>query len=427
MRHLQSILFLSLCMLLLSGCEKLSNQQEGYEVEYLSFYNDSCEMWGLMDTNGKVLVEPRFENTPSNVVNGRFSVNVDGLFYLYTAEEKPCKLGTFTDLGSFTGDLCPAVARGDNEIIYIDKEGREVLRPGKIDGKDITTAYNFFCGRSMIRLDDYKYGFLDEKGKNVIPCRYVDAWNFHDDVAIVYLDEAINIEEDTENSKGKWGVIDLDGNLLFTKTYGEMTPANYRFDEGLTIAQTTDGKLAILNKTGETVNIIDAEDSQGNIYNGRFAFRQNGKMGLMGTDGQVLIRAMYESLEYNGKLIIASKDDEQFFLLTPDGEKKGTLPKGWASLLESDFNNHGNCIIVRVDDEKVILADGNGKELNSGISTSTISTSFWYAVIKPSEEEEYTDDQEWLDDEEYIEEVEEDDDELEEAIDELEEYLDEDE
>ena len=121
-----------------------------YQVDYFGFQEEEDGLWGLMATDGTVLVKPKFQNYISAVVNDRFYVNDDDEYTIYTAEKNPKKIGTYKNCGSFTGDLCPVQDMNDH-ILYIDKDGEKVLNGygGEIKGIGIPIVskenYSDFC------------------------------------------------------------------------------------------------------------------------------------------------------------------------------------------------------------------------------------------------------------------------------------------
>ena len=75
---------------------------------------------------------------------------------------------------------------------FIDESGREVV-PCRYD-----YAESFINGLAKVNLNG-KYGFIDKSGREAVPCRYYLAFNFVNGLAKVKLN-------------GKWGYIDKNGN-----------------------------------------------------------------------------------------------------------------------------------------------------------------------------------------------------------------------
>ena len=97
------------------------------------------------------------------------------------------------EVKSFGKDL--AGVKLDFKRGYIDRTGKEII-PLKYDA-----ARNFSEGLAWVKLNG-KYGFIDRTGKEIIPLKYDDAWDFNKGLAKVELN-------------GKYGKIDKVGNEYF--------------------------------------------------------------------------------------------------------------------------------------------------------------------------------------------------------------------
>ena len=83
------LLFISCIVIcLLNSCNK--GKERG--VQYFPFQESENSLWGMISPSGKVLFNEEFKEMPTIVRDGRFMVrNADGLWEIYTAEEKPKK------------------------------------------------------------------------------------------------------------------------------------------------------------------------------------------------------------------------------------------------------------------------------------------------------------------------------------------------
>ena len=97
-------------------------------------------------------------------------------------------------------------------------------------------------GRAAVRYGNFlnwKWGFMDENGKVVIPCIYYDVLSFSEGFAAVRID-------DKEN--GKWGFIGMDGSDLMPFEYDAVRS----FTEGLA-AVSRNGLWGFAGKTGKEI------------------------------------------------------------------------------------------------------------------------------------------------------------------------------
>ena len=386
-----SVLFFAAAMLV--SCDKKSSgeaeeeQDNGqYQVDYFGFQEEEDGLWGLMATDGTVLVKPKFQNYISAVVNDRFYVNDDDEYTIYTAEKNPKKIGTYKNCGSFTGDLCPVQDMNDH-ILYIDKDGEKVLDVTEINGKKVQAAYNFFCGRAMINTEDGKWGFIDEEGEPVIPIKYADAWNFCEDLAIIYLDTPTYEDDDT----GKWGVIDTDGNKLFTKRFCDLKPSEFKYAGGLLEVVDTDNNYYLLDKDGKEVlklkentftNFI-SEDAI-NVYN-----TETSKAALIDREGEWIIRPRFQSISFNGKLLVACTEEEEYAIYTLEGEKVADLPEGYVYLFDKEFKDCDSYLLVGSWENGYKLFDSEGNKVDTKYDIYGYSTSYNWGFSTEEYDEEY--------------------------------------
>ena len=83
------------------------------------------------------------------------------------------------------------------------------------------------------------YGFIDTEGREVIPCRYSRAEDFHEGRAAVRFNPS---------KFNQWGIIDKTGRTIVGPTYSEIKP----FSDGL--AAVCDGdNFGFIDKEGNMV------------------------------------------------------------------------------------------------------------------------------------------------------------------------------
>ena len=114
------ILLLSFC-LLLSACNKGGGKQTG--PTHYPFKESKKDLWGLVDANGKVLVENEFKEEPSLVMDGMFFAEAKGGIEMYSINNPTKPIGeTFKGIAYFNDGLAPCVQANEG-IKYIDKNG----------------------------------------------------------------------------------------------------------------------------------------------------------------------------------------------------------------------------------------------------------------------------------------------------------------
>lgn len=153
---------------------------------------------GLMDASGKLIVPCKYDMSIGGFNQfGLALVRRDQLYGYIDATGKeiiPCK---YQAVGEFKEELAPACLNG--KWGYVNIEGKTVI------SHQFTGALPFSESMAIIikreTLDTYYYGFIDKRGKIVIPTFFSKAEDFKDGHARVLLD-------------GKWITIDKEGNIV---------------------------------------------------------------------------------------------------------------------------------------------------------------------------------------------------------------------
>lgn len=148
---------------------------------------------------------------------------------------------------------------------YINKKGKLVI-PAKYD-----FAYDFHENLALVRINN-KHGFINKKGELVIPAKYDKAHSFEDGLALVQFnnkwgfinkkeewvipaqyDKAYTFSDDlaTVEINGKLGSINKSGKVIIPTQFNE--ESGFAFSNGLARTKLNDQQGAFVNKAGETV------------------------------------------------------------------------------------------------------------------------------------------------------------------------------
>lgn len=114
---------------------------------------------------------------------------------------------------------------------FIDKKGSKVLGPYQ-------GIRNFSEGLAAV-MKDYKWGFIDKEGNEVIPFKYDRVRDFHEGLAAVDIKMNSGIPPG-----GNWGYIDKNGNTVASHIYDEACD----FCDG--VAKVRKSLLGYINKNG---------------------------------------------------------------------------------------------------------------------------------------------------------------------------------
>lgn len=263
--------------------------------------------YGIVDTSGKILTEPMFEEMPV-YGDGLFRVRINGK-YGFADEKGNVVIPPQWEFAVAFSEGKAIVSHNSNSSI-IDKSGK-IIAANLGDG---TGLYRFFSNRARCRSNDGRYGYMDATGKRVIPPVYETGDDFENGVAIV-------------STNGKYGLIDTAGNFLIPAEYDFL----FSLGDGLYKAKDSAGKAGVLNQQGKTIINRDYDDVfhlQKNylmvekdylsgcfdlngkmIYpatsplqlffvNGRSVVYNEMKSGMIDTTGQYIIPLEYDSVGY---------------------------------------------------------------------------------------------------------------------------------
>jgi hypothetical protein len=153
-------------------------------------------LWGLVDTMGRVVLEPRFEQ-----------IGRGGYLWIpetWNAANPPDQvliLMTFTQGKPVTDRVIPVRLGGRYALATRDGG---ILVHGEYEGM----AGGFSDGLLRVRSGD-RFGFLDQTGDLVIPARWEDARAFRDGHAFVM-------------DGGRWGIIDRTGAVVVEPTWDQI-------------------------------------------------------------------------------------------------------------------------------------------------------------------------------------------------------------
>ncbi len=160
--------------------------------------------WGLIDTNGTVVIKPQFDDLVQ-IVGGR---------------------GT--------------ISRGegsDRRVGFVDRSGKMVVEPVWNEAKD------FHEGLAAVRQGDKetgKWGFIDIHGKVVIPPQWAKVGDFGEGLAPVQVGSA----ED-----GEWGYIDQSDRIVIEPQWN----LAYEFKEGLASVKFSSKQWGAIDRSGKVV------------------------------------------------------------------------------------------------------------------------------------------------------------------------------
>ena len=322
----------------------IANQNLKYEIEEVSEYNYfrlyQNQKYGVIDRNGKVLVNPDYD-------------------IVYIPNPSKPVFVCYYDYDEQTSEYKTKVFDENSSEIFKEYEKVEVFV-----FKDLSSNKIPFEKSVLKYKQEGKYGLIDFKGNKITENIYTSL------ESLEYKEGCFLVEQE-----GKYGIINLKGNTLVNIEYNEVEADGYyskernSYDAGFVVAKKTeDGyKYGYINSNGNTVlkleynqieRVTDIEDSK-DVY---LIALKNGKAGLL-KNGNYILNHEYEEIEYNklNKIFLVQKEEKQGVV---DINGKIVVNVEYDSILFS-----GNSIIANKDGEKLIFnADGKINENKEYVS-----------------------------------------------------------
>lgn len=301
-------------MMALSSCGSKSSK---IDFEYFPVQMEQGEVWSLISPSGKVLVQDEFKEKPTLVVNGRFMVrNSEGLWEIYTADEKPQKIGgEYKSAGLFVEDVAPVAEKG-KPVQLIDRDGKVKVTLDKIDGKTVASVSNFTDGLAVFTLEEGGQGCINTKGEVVVPAKFNDIRYIGDGKMFATKIATGDTENDDMGAESTILVLDHKGNELFNFPEGKYTPSSsYENGRAVVTVPGEDGgiRYGIIDDKGEWILKPSSKIQYiSERLNDLFIFGNDSGFGLMNIEGEVLLRAKYDILNFaNDETLIATRRSSQ--------------------------------------------------------------------------------------------------------------------
>ncbi len=363
--------------------EKLFNKNSN-KISYVAFKKDGEDRWGLIDMNGKVLVEKEWQNEPSFATCGIVRVkNKDGLYEYYSAEPKPRKIGKeYKSAGLFSENIA-AVSEEDHPISFIDNTGKVLFILKELEGDPVEKVGCFTDGLARFRTINKKWGFINKDGKVIIKAKYDYASGFTEGIAEVGIKELKNKDSINLGFTLRYGFINEKGEEVI-KIRKDVT---YGYPGNGLIPYTDDNgkKYGFINFKDEKIIKPDKDFKNVILFNGNYAsFSDGEKWGIIDIKGKIVERAKYDFayctngfiyindnkkigfLNLEGKEIIKAQYDDglPFFdntTIVQDGKSYILIDKKGAQVGKDDYDSIGSLSklmrFVIIGDEEIVVSN----------------------------------------------------------------------
>ena len=272
-------------------------------------YDDVCDMsegmiavklngkWGYINETGKLII-PFVYDEAGYFSDGLAAVAIGIAWGLIDKAGNDVIPIQYDYISLYATNGLYFAARNDEDFI-IDKTGRELIR--KINyGEDLDLFPKFHEGMASVQYND-QYGFLNDKGDEIIPFKYDDAVNFNEGLAPVKLN-------------AKWGFIDKADNVVIPFKYDDASS----FNEGLAPVK-LNAKWGFIDKADNVV-IPFKYDNARSFNEGLAPVKLNTKWGFIDKADNVVIPFKYDdAYEFNKKGLAVVRLNEKLWNIDRQG------------------------------------------------------------------------------------------------------------
>ena len=268
-------------------------------IDGIPFKSSVKGKWGMLKPDGTILFEDEFKDEPTVAHEGRFFVkNGNGLWEIFTAEEKPQKVGDeYVSLGEFYNGVAPAVKKNER-ISLIDKQGNVIAVLDKSGSKPITKMENFHYGYALFEADD-AVGIVNTRGEMLLDARKYCKIYHVAPKRFLALDMRYKDETDLQNYV--FDIIDPVGNRQGTLRMAKYNDIVVLDDGYIGIEQTSDGEklYGIIDLDGNV--LVKPSSKTKGLYgymDGKYIFSDGEYWGVRSVEDKVLIRAKYDAIKW---------------------------------------------------------------------------------------------------------------------------------
>jgi hypothetical protein len=214
-------------------------------------------MWGFQDEAGKYIFDPQFYHTTSLPDGGA----------VVARTEETC--GIIDDSGQYTLPL------QSHMCILTDPEPNQRY--------SISEGCICFCDK-----DDGLYGFLDLKGRIMIPSRFLTVHAFSEGLACV--SERADPEKSlSDPTLGMLGYIDRSGRFIVPPQFSDGSS----FSEGLAAVEVVESKWGFTDNTGHFVISPQFDSQPSDFKSGLARVKRNGLFGFISKTCHFIIMPVY--------------------------------------------------------------------------------------------------------------------------------------
>lgn len=249
-----------------------------------AFRNNKTKAIGYLNQDGDVVIKENKYNTP-------FSSDGYAVFY------KDGKYGIINSNGK--------IIVGPKYHSIYEPQGNFFHGKGKLF---INGILKVGCLKDVMRLNNFKFGFINTQGVEVVECQYDYVSNFNEGYALVQIGKYKTVNGRFVKPKNfRRYYIDTLGSVKITVPKSHLE--SYYFSDGLAKFINKGGKKGFINKYGKVV--IRAKFAKCESFNnGRAVVSVGEKCGVINTKENFIVKPIYDDYRRKGNIVIVKKNNK---------------------------------------------------------------------------------------------------------------------
>lgn len=263
--------YLVIILLLFTSC---SNNVDEINIKLIPVVSD--KLYQFIGIDGKILINPQFSNVSifredvalvkTNEINPKYGFISNNGKYIVNP--------IFKEATIFNEGLAWVVSENSPPVAINKKGKKKIVLKNAIEVKIFSEGLSAF---SISSSDGIRWGFINKKGKIIIPPQFYDVNIFKENKCAV------------KNKNNKWGFIDMNGNLLIDYQFDNVSEG---FSGGEAVVYLFN-KAGVIDENGKF--IINPQFSQITIDGNIYLVELNEKFGWCDKNGHFIIYPQFLS------------------------------------------------------------------------------------------------------------------------------------
>lgn len=296
--------------------KNVTKSRREYNIEQVENYNyfilKQNNKFGVIDTNGKILIESKFDSlimpNPSKAIfickndNNTIVLNDKGeeIFKEYKNIDAIRLKNIASDL-MYEKSVLKFESDGKYGLINLD--GKQILKPdyNSIEG------LSYKEGELLVQKDE-KCGIVNIKGNELVKCEYdkISVDNYYtEENNYKYAGYIVGIK--TEEGY-RYGYINVNGKLLLDTQYNEISRiTDIKDDKNIYLISAKNGQYG-LTKNGEELTDNEYQSMTYNPNMNVIVVEKSKKYGVINLSGKVIVPIEYNQIDINGMYMYATKE-----------------------------------------------------------------------------------------------------------------------